>query len=79
MNNYKPEDLETLNDLFEAQRDFADKLEIIVNNADNYIKELEHQKRLLIEVASKLADSDMTLNMFRERRQEFLDLVVKIE
>jgi len=79
MNEYQPEDFKGLQDLSNAYTQFADKLKEAIRESQEYINELEKQKRSLIEVASKLADLDMTLSTFHDRRKEFIDLVTEIE
>ena len=79
MNEYQPEEFKGLQDLSNAHTQFADKLKEAIQESQTYISKLEQQKRLLIEVASKLADLDMTLSTFHDRRKEFIDLITEIE
>ena len=79
MNEYQPEEFKGLQDLTNIHTQFANKLKEAVANSQEYINELEKQKQELIEVASKLADLDMTLSTFHDRRKEFIDLVTEIE
>ena len=79
MSDYKPEEIEALQDLYEAQIEFADKLGNCIAKTQRHIEELQRQKGELIKVASELTDRNMTLITFREKRQVFLDLVAEIE
>jgi len=79
MNEYQPEEFKDLQKLYNAQIEFADKLGNAIENSQDHIRNLEQEKRKLIEIASKLADPNMTINTFQDRRQEFIDLVTEIE
>lgn len=79
MGDYEPKEMEVLQELYKVQSEFADRLGECIAVSQEHIEKLERQKRRLIEVGNALTDPEMTLITFRERRQDFIDLVTKIE